>query len=65
MVTAPEFWTVREAAALMRVSKMSVYRLVHTGTLDHKRIGRAIRIPDQAISTYLNIPPGTPKPGQG
>jgi excisionase family DNA binding protein len=62
MVTGPGFWTVREAAALMRVSKMSVYRLVNNGELDHKRVGRSIRIPDQAISTYLNIPPGTAKP---
>jgi excisionase family DNA binding protein len=64
MVTAPEFWTVAEVATLIRVSKMSVYRLVHNGELDHKRIGRSIRIPDKSISTYFNIPPGSPKPAR-
>ena len=33
-----QFLTVAEVAALMRVSKMTVYRLVHSGEL---QIGRA------------------------
>jgi len=35
------FLTVAEVAALMRVSKMTVYRLVHGGDLVAVRVGRA------------------------
>ena len=39
------FLTVAEVAALMRVSKMTVYRLVHGGTLPAVRVGRSFRVP--------------------
>jgi excisionase family DNA binding protein len=48
------FWTVAEFAALMRTSKMTVYRLVHTGELESTRIGRSFRIPEPAITRYLH-----------
>jgi excisionase family DNA binding protein len=37
----------------MRVSKMTVYRLVHAGTLPAVQVGRSFRIPEQAVSDYL------------
>lgn len=49
----PRFWTVAEAAGLMRVAKMTVYRMVHSGELESKRIGRGFRIPEQAVRDYL------------
>jgi excisionase family DNA binding protein len=47
------FLTVAEVAALMRVSKMTVYRLVHGGTLPAVRVGRSFRVPEQAVHDYL------------
>lgn len=48
------FLTVAEVAAMMRVSKMTVYRLVHGGTLPAVRVGRSFRVPEQAVHAYLN-----------
>lgn len=47
------FLTVAEVAALMRVSKMSVYRLIHAGELEAVRFGRSFRVPESAVTTYL------------
>jgi excisionase family DNA binding protein len=47
------FLTVAEVAALMRVSKMTVYRLVHSGELTAVRVGRSFRVPEQAVHQYL------------
>ncbi len=47
------FLTVAEVAALMRVSKMTVYRLVHAGDLPAVRVGRSFRVPAEAVRGYL------------
>lgn len=47
------FLTVAEVAAMMRVSKMTVYRLVHSGELPAVRVGRSFRVPEQAVHDYL------------
>ncbi len=47
------FLTVAEVAALMRVSRMTVYRLVHGGVLPAVRVGRSFRVPEQAVHDYL------------
>lgn len=47
------FLTVAEVATLMRVSKMTVYRLVHSGELTAVRVGRSFRVPEHAVDTYL------------
>jgi excisionase family DNA binding protein len=47
------FLTVAEVAALMRVSKMTVYRLVHSGELTAVRVGRSYRVPEKAVDDYL------------
>jgi excisionase family DNA binding protein len=48
-----KFLTVAEVASLMRVSKMTVYRLVHTGELTAVRVGRSFRVPERAVNDYL------------
>jgi excisionase family DNA binding protein len=48
-----KFLTVAEVASLMRVSKMTVYRLVHSGELTAVQIGRSFRVPEQAVHEYL------------
>ena len=47
------FLTVAEVAAAMRVSKMTVYRLVHNGELPAVCVGRSFRVPEQAVHAYL------------
>jgi len=49
-----KFLTVAEVAAAMRVSKMTVYRLVHSGELPAVRVGRSFRVPEQAVHDYLD-----------
>jgi len=48
------FMTVAEVAEVMRVSKMTVYRLVHAGTLPAVRVGRSFRVPEKAVHEYLD-----------
>ncbi len=48
-----KFLTVAEVAAIMRVSKMTVYRLVHSGELPALRVGRSFRVPASAVDDYL------------
>ena len=42
---APSFLTVAEVAAMLRVSKMTVYRMV--------QVGRSFRVPERAVHEYL------------
>lgn len=47
------FLTVAEVAAVMRVSRMTVYRLVHAGELASIRVGRSFRVPERGVHDYL------------
>ncbi|MDA3649094.1 helix-turn-helix domain-containing protein [Saccharopolyspora indica] len=47
------FLTVAEVAKLMRVSKMTVYRLVHAGDLPAARVGRSFRVAEKDVHAYL------------
>lgn len=53
-LTGVKFLTVAEVAAIMRVSKMSVYRLIHSGELEAVRFGRSFRVPEKAVHDMLN-----------
>ncbi len=48
------FLTVAEVASIMRVSKMTVYRMVHNGDLPAARVGRSFRVPEDAVHDYLD-----------
>ncbi len=39
---------------MMRVSKMTVYRMVQAGTIDSIRFGRSYRVPRSAVRNYLD-----------
>jgi excisionase family DNA binding protein len=54
---APALWTVTEVASALRVSKMTIYRMVHSGELAHVRIGGSYRIPDDAVRALLGTSP--------
>lgn len=46
-------WTVDEVAVRLRVSRMTVYRLIHADILHAMRVGRSLRITDEALKTYM------------
>lgn len=47
------FLTVPEVAEILRVSKMTVYRMVHSGELQATRVGRSFRVPAKTVRGYL------------
>jgi excisionase family DNA binding protein len=47
------FATVAEVASLLRVSNMTVYRLVQAGQLPAVRVGRSYRIREEDVDRYL------------
>ena len=47
------FLTVQEVADLMRVSSMTVYRLIKAGDLPAVRVGRSFRVSELDVDTYL------------
>lgn len=49
------FLTVQEVADMMRVSSMTVYRMVHAGDLPAVRFGRSYRIPESAVAAVVGI----------
>jgi excisionase family DNA binding protein len=49
----PEFMTIPEVAAVLRVSKMTVYRMVHRHDLESIRAGRSFRIYSSSLDAYL------------
>ena len=46
--------TVQEVAAIMRVSNMTVYRLIRGGELRAARVGRGYRIRERDVEAYLS-----------
>lgn len=58
MAEIPEvtFLTVAEVAKLMRVSNMTVYRMVHSGELPAVRFGRSYRVPEADVISAMNRP---------
>ncbi|MBI2243780.1 MAG: helix-turn-helix domain-containing protein [Nocardioides sp.] len=51
--SSSKFLTVADVAAMMRVSKMTVYRLVHNGELPAVRVGRSFRVQEKDVDEYL------------
>ena len=54
MADAPRFVTVAEVAQLMRVSKMTVYRMIHAGDLPAMRVGKSFRVPQVAVQQLID-----------
>ncbi len=49
----PRFMTVAEVAELMRVSTMTVYRLIKAGDLPAVRFGKSYRLDEADVDRYL------------
>ncbi|QOQ39318.1 helix-turn-helix domain-containing protein [Trueperella pecoris] len=52
--SVPQFFTVAEVAELTRVSRMTVYRMVHSGDLPAVRVGSSYRVPKSAVDKLLS-----------
>ncbi len=48
------FYTVAEVARVLRVSNMTVYRLINSGQLPAVRIGKSYRLREEDVSRYLS-----------
>lgn len=53
--------TVGEVAAALRVSKMTIYRLIHAGDMPCVQVGRSFRVPSKAVD---DIKRGADQPGR-
>jgi excisionase family DNA binding protein len=49
-----QLWTVAEVAAHMRVSNMTIYRLIKSGDLPAIRVGKNYRIRGRDLQHYLD-----------
>jgi len=47
------FMTVAEVAAMMRVSTMTVYRLIKAGDIKAVRVGKSYRIREDDVDRFL------------
>ena len=47
------FLTVAEVAGLLRVSTMTVYRLIKAGDLPSVRVGKSYRVREDDVDRYL------------
>lgn len=45
--------TVDEIAQQLRLSRMTVYRLIHRGEIPRLRVGRSYRIPKSELQAYV------------
>jgi len=52
-VANTRFLTVQEVADLMRVSTMTVYRMIKAGDLPAVRVGRSFRVREDDVAAYL------------
>lgn len=56
--------TVKETAALLRVTPHSVYRMARTGAIPSLRIGHQVRIDEAALEAWLAAQASAPAPGR-
>jgi excisionase family DNA binding protein len=52
--TSARYLTVREVAGTLRVSNMTVYRLINGGELPAVRVGKSFRLREDDVNRYLS-----------
>ena len=52
-IISARYLTVREVAETLRVSNMTVYRLINSGDLRAVRVGKSFRLLDDDVNRYL------------
>lgn len=53
MAQRARYLTVAEVADIMRVSTMTVYRLIKAGDLPSTRVGKSYRLAEDDVDRYL------------
>jgi excisionase family DNA binding protein len=53
----PDWLSPYQARVFLRVSRTSLYAMVHNGSLPYRRFGRLIRIPKSAVRPESSQPP--------
>lgn len=53
MLINKEFLTVQEAAAVLNISSISIYRELHNEKITALKIGRYWRIPAESFNNYI------------
>jgi excisionase family DNA binding protein len=51
--TKSQFLTVAEVARVLRISNMTVYRLISAGQLPAVRVGKSYRLREEDVDRYL------------
>lgn len=60
-----KYYTVKEAADILKVNPMTIYRAVDQSQITFLRIGRTLRIPESAFDEFLHpAKPPEPQPQQ-
>lgn len=49
----PDILNVSDVAQILKVGHRSVYKLIHTGDLYSRKIGREFKIPKQSLINYI------------
>ena len=49
----PQFFTIDEVCRMLKISKRTFYRLVHSAQLDAAKVGGCWRVPRSALLEYL------------
>ena len=52
--TKSQFLTVAEVARVLRISNMTVYRLISSGQLPAVRVGKSYRLREEDVDRYLS-----------
>jgi excisionase family DNA binding protein len=60
--SAPLLLTIFETAALLSVGRTTVYELIAAGELETVHIGRAVRVPADALKGFVSRLRATPPP---
>jgi excisionase family DNA binding protein len=50
---APMLLTIREAAGVLRIGRSTVYELIGRGDIEVVHIGRAVRVPVDALRVFV------------
>lgn len=56
--------TCSEVASLLRLSRMTVYRMAENGTLEGQRFGRSLRITRTSVKKLMGEAWPAPAPGE-
>lgn len=53
MIDKNKVYTLQEVSEILRISTTSLYKKIHSGQLDIKKIGKSYRIPGEQLEEML------------